>query len=211
MLEKIKQLLKLNKKEPVESVEDQINDMFKSLSVDELRIIVGEDLIGIAPAICQRIQELRKKIKEEKGFIMPAVRIIDDFDLQENEYQIQVKNKTVFTGYTVPKETYACDEISKNMEISCMENLDLVFTNEITEKYINAVQSRNGWLVWNVSHLIPVTGIKVILVNLLKNGKSINDITYIFEKICEAATKEKDWCSMRDPYKIAKAINTEIQ
>ena len=92
-----------------------------------------------------------------------------------------------------------------------MENLDLVFTNEITEKYINAVQSRNGWLVWNVSHLIPVTGIKVILVNLLKNGKSINDITYIFEKICEAATKEKDWCSMRDPYKIAKAINTEIQ
>ncbi|MGN0017732.1 MAG: FHIPEP family type III secretion protein [Candidatus Gastranaerophilaceae bacterium] len=211
MLEKIKQLLKLNRKEPVESVEDQINDMFKSLSVDELRIIVGEDLIGIAPAICQRIQELRKKIKEEKGFIMPAVRIIDDFDLQENEYQIQVKNKTVFTGYTVPKETYACDEISKNMEISCMENLDLVFTNEITEKYINAVQSRNGWLVWNVSHLIPVTGIKVILVNLLKNGKSINDITYIFEKICEAATKEKDWCSMRDPYKIAKAINTEIQ
>ena len=211
MLEKIKQLLKLNRKKPVESVEDQINDMFKSLSVDELRIIVGEDLIGIAPAICQRIQELRKKIKEEKGFIMPAVRIIDDFDLQENEYQIQVKNKTVFTGYTVPKETYACDEISKNMEISCMENLDLVFTNEITEKYINAVQSRNGWLVWNVSHLIPVTGIKVILVNLLKNGKSINDITYIFEKICEAATKEKDWCSMRDPYKIAKAINTEIQ
>ena len=211
MLEKIKQLLKLNRKEPVESVEDQINDMIKSLSVDELRIIVGEDLIGIAPAICQRIQELRKKIKEEKGFIMPAVRIIDDFDLQENEYQIQVKNKTVFTGYTVPKETYACDEISKNMEISCMENLDLVFTNEITEKYINAVQSRNGWLVWNVSHLIPVTGIKVILVNLLKNGKSINNITYIFEKICEAATKEKDWCSMRDPYKIAKAINTEIQ
>ena len=134
MLEKIKQLLKLNRKEPVESVEDQINDMFKSLSVDELRIIVGEDLIGIAPAICQRIQELRKKIKEEKGFIMPAVRIIDDFDLQENEYQIQVKNKTVFTGYTVPKETYACDEISKNMEISCMENLDLVFTNEITER-----------------------------------------------------------------------------
>ena len=85
MLEKIKQLLKLNRKEPVESVEDQINDMFKSLSVDELRIIVGEDLIGIAPAICQRIQELRKKIKEEKGFIMPAVRIIDDLDLQENE------------------------------------------------------------------------------------------------------------------------------
>lgn len=210
MLKKLKNILKLNTKKEIESVEDQINNMFKTLSIDELKIIVGEDLIAIAPAICQRIQELRKKIKDEKGFIMPAVRILDDTELQENEYQIQVKNKTVFTGYTIPQENYACNEISKNLEMSCMENLDLVFTNEITEKYINTVQSRNGWLVWNVSHLIPVTGIKIILVNLLKNGKSINDITYIFEKICEAATKEKDWYSMRDPYKIAKLINTEI-
>lgn len=210
MLEKIKHILKLNRKEQPDSVESQINDLFKSLSVDELRIIVGEDLVKIAPDICERVHELRRKMKDERGFIMPAVRILDDLTLQENEYRIQIKNNTVFSGYTVPKEDYACNEISKNLEESCMQNLELVFTNEITEKYINAVQSRNGWLVWNVSHMVPVTGIKIILVNLLKNGKSINDITYVFEKICEVAAKDRDWYTMRDPYKIAKAIDTEI-
>ncbi|MBQ3311181.1 FHIPEP family type III secretion protein [bacterium] len=209
MIEKIKNLLKLNTKTKL-TVETQINDMFKSLTSDELKIALGDDLTFIAPKICYRIQELRKKIKDDNGFIMPTVRLFDDNKLQENEYQISIRSKKIFTGYTVPNEDYACNEILNSLEASCMDNLELVFTNELTEKYINAVQSQNSLLIWNVSHLVPVTGIKAILINLLKNGKSLKDITFIFEKICEAATQEKDWFSMRDPEKISKIINSQI-
>ena len=62
------------------------------------------------------------------------------------------------------------------------------------EKYIDTVQKQNGWMVWNLTNAMPVWGIKLILVNMLKRDKSIKDINYVFEKICKYATKNRDIC-----------------
>lgn len=211
MIKRIKNLLKLNKKKSEENVYANIDEMFSTLGVDELCIQVGEDLIPFGEAICEKIQDLRKKLKDKTGLIIPPVRVIDNFDFQENEYQIKLRNKLVFTGFTVPTSDYATNEISRSLENACMENLDIVMTNEIVEKYIECVQRNNGWLVWYLARLIPTTGIKVILTDLIRNGKSINDITYIFEKICEQATKVRDVYSIPDAHKIAETLNLELK
>lgn len=211
MIEKLKKILKLNRKHSEANVYSEIDKMFDNLGVDEICIQIGEDLVTFADEIGEKICDVRKKIKDKTGLIIPVVRILDNCDIQENEYQIQLRNKTKFTGYTVPKEDYAANEIIRKLEDVCMENIDIVLTNEMTEKYIEYVQRNNSWLVWYLSRLVPTTGIKFILTDLIKNGKSINDITFIFEKICEQATKNRDMCTIPDARKIAENLKVELK
>lgn len=211
MIEKIKNILKFNRNSKTKNVQDEIDEMFDSLGVDALKITVGEDLVPFAQDLVASIKDLRKKIKSNTGLIIPQVRILDNTELQENEYKISIQGKTVFTGFTVPKEDYAVNEITTNLEKECFKNVELVLSNELTEKYMETVQRTNGWLVCYLSRLIPPTGIKIILSDLIKNGKSINNINYIFEKICEVATKDQDIYKIRDARKIAKEVNLEIK
>lgn len=211
MIEKFKNLLKFNRNSKTKNVQDEIDEMFDTLGVDALKISVGEDLIPFGENLCASIRDLRKKIKADTGLIIPPVRIIDNSELQENEYKISIQDKNVFTGFTVPKEDYAVNEITTNLEKECIKNVELVLSNELTEKYMETVQRTNGWLICYLSRLIPPTGIKIILSDLIKNGKSINNINYIFEKICEAATKDQDIYKIRDARKIAKEVNLEIK
>lgn len=211
MIEKIKNILKFNRNSKTKNVQDEIDEMFDTLGVDALKITVGEDLVPFAQDLVASIKDLRKKIKSNTGLIIPQVRILDNTELQENEYKISIQGKTVFTGFTVPKEDYAVNEITTNLEKECFKNVELVLSNELTEKYMETVQRTNGWLVCYLSRLIPPTGIKIILSDLIKNGKSINNINYIFEKICEIATKDQDIYKIRDARKIAKEVNLEIK
>lgn len=211
MIEKLKKILKLNNKKPEKNIYEQIDEMFDSLGVDEICVQVGEDLILYADEICNKILDLRRKIKDKTGLIIPAVRIIDDASYQENEYQLKLRGTSVYTGFTVPKTDYASNEITRNLEQVCMDNLDIVLTNEMVEKYIEFVQRNNGWLVWYLARLIPTTGIKLILADLIRNGKSIKDINLIFEKICEQATKARDIYTIPDVHKIAENLKLELK
>ncbi|MBR1680411.1 FHIPEP family type III secretion protein [bacterium] len=211
MIERIKNILKLNRKKSDVNIYAKIDEMFDTLGVDELCIHVGEDLLPHAEEICNKIWDLRRKLKDKTGLIIPAVRVLDNLGLQENEYQIMLRGKNVFTGFTVPKEDYASNEITRNLEQVCMDNLEIVLTNEMIEKYIEFVQRNNSWLVWYLARLIPTTGIKVILADLIRNGKSINDITYIFEKICEQATRTRDIYTIPDAHKIAENLKLELK
>lgn len=210
MIKKIIDFLQFKKHEQEKTVQEEIDELFDTLYVDELKISIGEDLIPYGRELSLKIKDLRKKLKEKTGLIIPAVRILDDCDLQENEYRLFIRQNSVFTGFTVPKEDYAINEITANFEKQCLKNVELVLSNELTEKYMETVQRNNGWLICYLSRLIPTTGIKIILANLIKNGKSIKDINFIFEKICEVATQDRDMYSIRDPYKIAKALNSRL-
>lgn len=210
MIKKIIDFLQFKKHEQEKTVQEEIDELFDTLYVDELKISIGEDLIPYGRELSLKIKDLRKKLKENTGLIIPAVRILDDCDLQENEYRLFIRQNAVFTGFTVPKEDYAINEIAANFEKQCLKNVELVLSNELTEKYMETVQRNNGWLICYLSRLIPTTGIKIILANLIKNGKSIKDINFIFEKICEVATQDRDMYSIRDPYKIAKALNSRL-
>ncbi|MBW4961634.1 flagellar biosynthesis protein FlhA [Sulfitobacter sp. CW3] len=73
-----------------------------SMRLDELRLVMGEGLVGLAnrpdAVLPSKIKSLRKHFAEEYGFPMPSVRIKDDPTLPINSYTFQVHGVDVARG-----------------------------------------------------------------------------------------------------------------
>lgn len=209
MLEKIKQILHINKPEiTYPTVHEQIDEMFNDLTSESLKFYIGSDLIGHHAAISSAIAKLREKIKEECGFVFPAVRVTSKNELQENECQLLVCKKVVATDFVIPKEEEVKSSIDKLLREGIDSNLRTIFSNEIVEKYIDFVQKNNGWLVWNITSRLSTVEIKEILVDILESKKSISEISYIFEKIAEELFLEGRYS--RDIHKISQSVKKHI-
>lgn len=189
-------------KDEPKSVEDTIDDMFSSLIADEICIELSENIFDIFKS--QNIGDLRQKIKEKTGFILPVVWYSKNFSLEDNEYKIYLRKNLIFEGFTVPKSNYMCAEILYNLEKTCKENIDLVFTNKVFEKYINVVQRNNQWLIWEIAQHIAPTDMRTILLDLIKMGKSIENIEFVFEQIGKFAY-------LRNPKNIVKNIKNSLK
>ena len=94
----------------------------------------------------------------------------------------------------------------KNLLIN---NFRLLLTNELTEKYIESVRVNNSILVWDVTSAISTSEIRIILGDILNKGKSIKNISRIFEKISEQIFVENRY-NCRNPHKISEAILNQI-
>lgn len=212
MINYLKNLLKKNKKEEnvPYSVENRINDMFGELSEDIFSVKTGTDIVAFCDILGEEISDFRENLFQKSGFIFPVVRVIDCDDLQENEFQIFIRDKLIFNGFCHLNQDDAVAEIIDAIKDVYNKNIEKIFCNEILEKYIDTVQKQNGWLVWNLTNAMPIWGIKLILVNLLQNGKSIKNISYVFEKICKYATKNRDICIKADPYVVAEKMCSDI-
>ena len=210
MIEKLKNIFKFGTQNTVTSPFERLDNMFSdSLKEDVIRIEIGDDLTKFGERMCDIVDNVRKEICEENGFIMPLVRIIDNQALQENKYRILLRGNTVFVDYVVPNKDWAEEVFPHDLKNVVQNNLSAVFTNEITEKYIEAVQKTNSWLVCEIYNTISTSEIRIILLDILKKGKSIKDINYIFEKINEQIFIENK-CHCREPHKIADEIIKSI-
>ncbi|MBR9824666.1 MAG: flagellar biosynthesis protein FlhA [Alphaproteobacteria bacterium] len=74
-----------------------------SLTIDELKIELGYGLLPLindveGRKLTDQIKALRRSLAEEMGFITPAVRIIDNMQLQNSEYGIRVKEMEAGRG-----------------------------------------------------------------------------------------------------------------
>lgn len=211
MIGMLKNLLHLKKpKTPQKSIDECISDLYDSLQVDVLAVAFGDDILPYAQNIVNGIGKFRIKLKDQSGFIIPPIRVINDKSLQENEIHILVRGHVVYSDFAVPTKEYVLKSIMTNLSSIATKNVSDIFSNEITEKYIDLVQRNNSWLIWNVLRMVPVTGIKVILVDILKAGKSIKDIVFVFEKICEYASENKDFATSKDPYRIAECVKKDL-
>ncbi|MCR5261727.1 MAG: FHIPEP family type III secretion protein [Candidatus Gastranaerophilales bacterium] len=211
MIEYFKKLFNKNKTDgnTPKTAEDRINEMYGELSADIVSIKLGNDIGAFYDNLGLELAEFRENLFEKTGFIFPPIRVTEQPDLQENEFTICVRNKEVKNGFCHLTEDDALNDIIKALEDVYKENIDKIFSNEIMEKYMDTVQKQNGWMVWNLSNAMPLWGIRLVLVNLLKEGKSIKDINYIFDKICIYATKNRDVCIKADPYMISDKMSRE--
>lgn len=188
------------------SVEEKIETMYNSLAADEITLKVGSDLTKFSQNIVSQIGIIRENTFETSGFIIPKVRLLSAENFQENEYEIAINNEVLYSGFTLLNEDDAVFDIINNFKDTCHEKLDKLFTNSVTEKYIDIVQKNNSRLVWNLSNVMPLWGIKYILINILQKGKSIKNINLLFEKMCEYSTKSK---TTSTPYDIAEKVFNE--
>ena len=102
----------LNKLEKVrQDMQDLINPnrMYSRLGVDDLKLLVGKDLVPIADPdedgeILPKIAALRQSLTDELGYIIPNIRILDDSEIGTNEYVIFIRNNNVFRGFVYPSK-----------------------------------------------------------------------------------------------------------
>lgn len=184
MIKKIKELLHIQTEEPAPiSFDEKMFDLFSSLYVDDLNINLGSDLTKYGDILGEKIWLLREKIKELTGIIIPPVRVSENTNLQENEYQILVRGNVVFNDFVIPNNKFVQSEILYNLELICKEKLEDIISCETIEKYINLVQSKNKYLANEVINFFYIVELKKIFLGLVKNNCAINDIFFVFEQI----------------------------
>ncbi len=186
-------------------------NIFDGLGVDELSILIGSDLVEFGNDIVNTLKLLRHQIKKECGFVLPTGRIMNDTTLQENEYRILVREHIKYIGFAIPNRDYAIPEIKNNLYNVCQENLEELFSVKTVEKYISYyLENENSILKYTILDFLTITDIKQIFVYLLKNGQSIKDIEYIFEKMCEYSSVNRDKYCFRNPMFIAENILEDL-
>lgn len=209
MLNKIKKLLHIKKKNPELTASQKIDNLFDLLDEYIIVVDIGEDLSPYSKLIGDITQELREEIKSECGFIFPEIYVREVCNLQENEFVIFIRNNMVANGFLVPNKDGITDEFYDVFKTALYNNVDKIFSNELVERYIDTAQRKNGWLVWNIVKILSVPEIKIILSDIINSGKSINNIGYIFEKIGEEILLGggyQDSFKTYNPHNIAKKV-----
>ena len=78
-----------------------------ALALDLLRVELGYGLLPLindvqGHRITDQIKALRRQLAQEMGFVMPAVRILDNMQLGANEYRIRIKEMDSGKGELFP-------------------------------------------------------------------------------------------------------------
>ncbi|SNY91110.1 flagellar biosynthesis protein FlhA [Cohaesibacter sp. ES.047] len=119
--------VELAKAEP--PAEEPISQVLK---MDELRLELGYGLISMAngadsQALTDQIKALRRQLAAEMGFVMPAVRIMDNVQLQSNDYVLKVKEVEVGRGVVYPKQFMTMDPTGAPISLPGIETTEPTF------------------------------------------------------------------------------------
>lgn len=210
MLNRIKTLFGKKENTNTISAYENIDTLFDSLNGETVVVEIGEDLIEHEISIRKVIESLREQLKDECGFIMPAVAIKYNYIIQENQFNVYIQEKLVEQRFVVPTADEIAEEAYDALKTVIYDNLDTVFTNEIAEKYVRTVEKNNSLLVWNITGVLSIVDIKKILFDIIMKGKSINNIDYIFEKMGEYILSEGSYPNPEkrySPHVISEAIS----
>jgi flagellar biosynthesis protein FlhA len=86
-----------------------------ALKIDELKIELGYALLPLvnspdgADRLTEQIKALRRSLAVEMGFVMPAVRILDNVQFEANTYVIKIKEVEAGTGRIYPGQYMVMD------------------------------------------------------------------------------------------------------
>src|SRR5437764_1102030 len=86
-----------------------------ALKIDDLKIELGYALLPLVNApdgsdrLTEQIKALRRSLAIEMGFVMPAVRILDNVQLEANTYVIKIKEVDAGTGKICPSQFMVMD------------------------------------------------------------------------------------------------------
>ncbi len=96
----------------------------ESLKIDELKLELGYGLLNLAKEdangtdrLTEQIKALRRQLALDLGFLMPPVRILDDIQLQPNEYSIKIKEVDAGTGIVFPNQLMVMDPAGNQISL----------------------------------------------------------------------------------------------
>ncbi|WP_244491513.1 flagellar biosynthesis protein FlhA [Bosea sp. Root381] len=100
--------------------EETLNDLLK---LDELKIEIGYGLLPLVNAaggqdrLTDQVRALRRQLAAELGFVMPAVRIVDNVQLEANHYYIKIKEIDAGHGIVYAGQYMAMDPMGGSVNL----------------------------------------------------------------------------------------------
>jgi len=113
-----------------EPAEAPISD---ALKMDELRIELGYSLLslinenGDSDQLTEQIKGLRRQLAVDMGFVMPPVRILDNVQIEGNDYIIKVKEVDAGRGTVVPNQFMVMDPAGGQIDLPGMHTTEPTF------------------------------------------------------------------------------------
>ena len=110
--------------------EEPVSEM---LRIDDLKIEIGYGLLPLVNGkdgddrLTDQIKALRRQLALELGFVMPAVRILDNVLLDANSYVIKVKEVEAGTGRIFPGLVMAMDPAGGQVQLPGQHMLEPTF------------------------------------------------------------------------------------
>ncbi|MDJ1158126.1 flagellar biosynthesis protein FlhA [Chelatococcus sp. SYSU_G07232] len=110
--------------------EEPIADVMR---MDELKVEIGYSLLPLVNAphgedrLTEQIKALRRQLALEMGFVMPAVRLIDNVQLDSNAYIVRVKEIDAGSGVVYPNLFMAMDPLGTQVQLPGQHVLEPTF------------------------------------------------------------------------------------
>ncbi|MCA0401929.1 MAG: flagellar biosynthesis protein FlhA [Proteobacteria bacterium] len=146
-----------------------------ALKLDELRIEIGYALLPLVQGqdgedkITEQIKALRRTLASEMGFVLPSVRLVDNVQLESNQYVIKMKEIDAGNGIVFPNQYMAMDPTGGQVQLPGAHLLEPTFglpATWIDEALRDEAQLR-GYTVVD-----PATVIATHLTEVIKNNMS---------------------------------------
>jgi flagellar biosynthesis protein FlhA len=104
-----------------------------ALKIDDLKIELGYALLPLVNApdgtdrLTEQIKALRRSLAIEMGFVMPAVRILDNVQLEANTYVIKIKEVDAGTGKIWPSQFMVMDPAGNQVSVPGIHTIEPTF------------------------------------------------------------------------------------
>jgi flagellar biosynthesis protein FlhA len=159
--------------EPAQGDEAPISD---SLRIDELKLELGYGLLALvkeddtgSDRLTDQIKALRRQLATELGFIMPPVRILDNMQLEPNDYKVKIKEVDAGRGQIFANQLMIMDPMGKEIGLPGVHTIEPTFGLPATwiEPALRDEAELRGYSI-----IDPSTVISTHLTEILKNNVS---------------------------------------
>ena len=146
-----------------------------ALKIDDLKIELGYALLPLVNGpdgtdrLTEQIKALRRSLAIEMGFVMPAVRILDNVQLEANTYVIKIKEVDAGTGRIWPNQFMVMDPGGSQVSVPGIHTIEPTFGLPATwvDASLKEEASLKGYTVVDAA-----TVLSTHLTELLKNNMS---------------------------------------
>jgi flagellar biosynthesis protein FlhA len=186
----------LSKKPAVVAPEDM--PITENLKIDELKLELGYGLLQLvkedesgSDRLTEQIKALRRQLAGELGFVMPPVRILDNMQLEPNDYKVKIKEVEAGHGRIFANQLMVMDPMGKEITLPGVHTTEPTFGLPATwiEPALRDEAELKGYsiidpstvisthltevLKANVADLLSYANVQALLTNLSKDQQKL--------------------------------------
>ena len=146
-----------------------------SLKIDDLKLELGYGLLNMVrdenggnDRLTDQIKALRRQLALDLGFVMPPVRILDNMQLEPNEYKVKIKEVEAGSGTVFSNLLMVMDPAGKVIDLPGQQTLEPTFGLPATwvEPAIRDEAELKGYTIIDPSTVISTHITEVIKANV---------------------------------------------